>query len=52
MSLIVVDGLGEHCVGALCQWCHHRFLLSFGILCIDGLEIIPCLVHVSLGCFH
>ena len=25
----VVDNIGEHCVGALCQWCHWQFLLSY-----------------------
>ena len=27
-------------------------VMLFGILWLDGLDIIMCLVHVALGCCH
>ena len=48
----MVDVIGEHCIGLLFHWCHWRLFLSLGILWLGGLEVIPCLMNVDLGCCH
>ena len=48
----VVDDPVEHCVGALCQWCCQRLLLSHLLLLLGGIDVLPCLVDFSIGCCH
>ena len=48
----MVDDLGEHCVGVLYHWFHRFFLRFLQLLCIGGLEVLSCLVHVDIGFFH
>ena len=37
----MVDNLGEHCVGALCQWFHLWILQFHWLLLIGGIDDTP-----------